>query len=233
MCNIGSSGIGAATVHALAKHSPEVVYICARNRKTAEGVVSKVHSTTPNVRVEFLELDLGSFDSVRQCAQNFKQRSTRLHLLFLNAAMCAAPNSVTKDGYEILFQVNYLGHALLARLLIPTLLRTEEAGNDVRVISTSTHSGPRYTPKEGIRLDQVKTPMTSFWSAAVYGQSKLAQVLWAKKIAELCPQITCVSLHPGVVATSISRSMAQKNYLAAKVLQIYTSFFWRSGRRGM
>lgn len=97
-----------------------------------------------------------------------------------------------------------MGHALLTQLLMPTLLRTaKEPGADVRVVAVSSVGAKRTAPKDGILYDQLKTPMESFGGMALYGQSKLANICFAKSLARAYPQLTCSSLHPGNVATPI------------------------------
>lgn len=66
----------------------------------------------------------------------------------------AVPYSKTEDGYEIQFGTNHMGHALLTKLLLPTMLRTaEESGSDVRIVNLSSE-GHNMAPRGGIIYDQ-------------------------------------------------------------------------------
>ena len=98
-----------------------------------------------------------------------------------------------------------MGHALLTQLLLPKLLQTarSSAQADVRVILTSSIGAMSFAPKSGLPLDQMKTSGEGLATLARYGNSKLANVLFAKKLAQLYPSITSTSYHPGTVKTDI------------------------------
>lgn len=97
-----------------------------------------------------------------------------------------------------------MGHALLTQLLMPTLLRTAASPNaDVRVVAVSSVGAKRFAPKAGILFDQVKTEMKDASGVALYGQSKLANILFIKSLAKRYPQLTASSAHPGTVVTPI------------------------------
>lgn len=108
--------------------------------------------------IRFLDVDLTSFDSIRRCAADFLAQEQRLDLLILNAGIIRMKLGLTREGYEIHFGLNYLGHALLSKLLLPVLLRTKEMHTemDVRVVVVSSE-GHAIAPKEGIQFDKLKT----------------------------------------------------------------------------
>ena len=101
--------------------------------------------------------------------------------------------------------VNHMGHALLTQLLLPKMLQTtnSSADADVRIILTSSVGAMRFNSKNGLALDQMQTNGESVGSLNCYGRSKLANVLFAKKLAQLYPSITTTSYHPGTVKTEI------------------------------
>ena len=106
----------------------------------------------------FLDLDLGSFTSVQACVADFLAREERLDVLVLNAGIIRVAPGTTAEGYEAHFGINYLGHALLARLLVPTLARTaEQARSDVRVVVVSSE-GHAMAPKGGVQFEALKGP---------------------------------------------------------------------------
>jgi retinol dehydrogenase 12 len=106
--------------------------------------------------IRFLDLDLSSMDAVRKCAADFASQDDRLDILYLNAGIIRVAAGVTTEGYESHFGVNYLGHALLTRLLIPTLLQTAERQPDVRIIVISSE-GHVVAPKEGIDFSKLRS----------------------------------------------------------------------------
>jgi len=145
-------------------------------------------------------LDLTSFDSIHQAAETFKSSSDRLDVLMNNAGIMATPYSTTKEGYEIQFGTNHMGHALLTKLLLPTLQKTAALpDSDVRIVNLSS-SGHQMAPS-GIITDADALEQKSTWTR--YGNSKLANVLFARELSRRYPAITSVSLHPGVIATEL------------------------------
>lgn len=147
-------------------------------------------------------MDLASLSSIKAAIPQF--RHDRLDILMCNAGIMAVPASLSKDGYEIQFATNHLGHALLIKKLLPTLLKTaEQPGSDIRVIIL-TSVGWRGHPKGGIQFSTLNTVQDSMLGRWVrYGQSKLANIVYAAELAKRYPSITCLSVHPGVVATDL------------------------------
>ena len=150
-------------------------------------------------------MDLTSLESIKKATtENFVH--TRLDIVINNAGIMANPPALSKDGYEIQFATNHLGHAMLLRELLPTLIKTSEQPNsDVRIISL-TSLGFAMHPRTGIDFKQLASGSTmSSWGGPWirYGQSKLANILYASELARRYPNISSVSLHPGVVRTPL------------------------------
>jgi retinol dehydrogenase 12 len=145
--------------------------------------------------------------SVRAAAREFADKEDRLDILILNAGVMSLPPGTTSNGYEIQFGTNHMGHALLSKLMLPTLLKTaKEPGADVRVVCLSS-IGHISTSWHGIEFGQLKREMKWCPSLVRYAQSKLANILFAKELARRYPQITVVAVHPGVVDTELWRTM--------------------------
>ena len=214
----GTAGLGKESVLTFAKHHAEHIYFSGRNAKSAEAVVSEVKAVAPDVRVTFLECDLASLVTVEKAAKQFSEDSQRLDILLCNAGVMALPPSVTKDGYEIQFGTNHVGHALLVKLLLPTLLRTAGRPNsDVRVV-VLTSLGFRGHPLCGIDFPSLRTTrqgMLGHWIR--YGQSKLANILFASELARRYPSITTASVHPGVINTGLVTSLGFLNSAFVRV----------------
>jgi NAD(P)-dependent dehydrogenase (short-subunit alcohol dehydrogenase family) len=146
---------------------------------------------------------------VKSASQKFLSSSDRLDVLMCNAGIMATPSSLSKDGYEIQFATNHLGHALLIKLLLPTLLKTAEQPNsDVRIVNLSSVAY-NTTPTTGIEFAKLKTRNASYgplWNPnkwMCYGQSKLANLLYPIELAERYPSITSVAVHPGFIRTEL------------------------------
>jgi NAD(P)-dependent dehydrogenase (short-subunit alcohol dehydrogenase family) len=142
-------------------------------------------------------------ESVQACARAFVEKEDRLDLVVCNAGIMAVPEGVTKEGYEVQFGTNHVGHALLVKLLLPVLQRTVEIpGADVRVVTVSS-VGHHLAPAEGVEFAALKGGMGHLTTWNRYAQSKLANRLYAKQLAERYPGIMSVSVHPGVVTTNL------------------------------
>jgi NAD(P)-dependent dehydrogenase (short-subunit alcohol dehydrogenase family) len=119
----------------------------------------------------------------------------------LYPGIMATPPGLTKDGYEVQFGTNHMGHALMLKYLLPIMAKTAAAGRDVRLITTSSSA---FQAASGISYDTMKTPQPAFFGHfRRYMQSKLANLLYAQKIAELYPNIVFCAIQPGAVATDI------------------------------
>lgn len=216
---------------ALSKHNPAHIYFIGRNRRSAETVLDQVKATNPNINASFIECDLASLSSVEKAAKLFTAESQRLDILMCNAGAMALPLGLSKDGYEIQFGTNHLGHALLIKLLLPILLKTAEQPNsDVRIIILSSEAHKTH-PTNGIKFDMLKTE-ASFaflgpWKR--YGQSKLANILYASELARRYPSIITVSVHPGSVNTGLSNHGTS---LAKTLFYLFTIFRLKEAPEG-
>jgi NAD(P)-dependent dehydrogenase (short-subunit alcohol dehydrogenase family) len=214
---IGNVGLGKQTVLQLVKHNPAHIYLAARNEASAQKAIAEIETAVPGSasRIRYIHCDLADLASVKTAARSFleaeKERGggeARLDLLFLNAGIMATPAGLTADGYEMQFGTNHVGHFLLSKLLLPTLVTTAKLpGADVRVVSLSS-IGHIFAPSSGISFDELRTPMSSSLTLTRYGQSKLANILFAKELHRRYHEqgITAVAVHPGVVNTELYRN---------------------------
>jgi NAD(P)-dependent dehydrogenase (short-subunit alcohol dehydrogenase family) len=206
----GSGGLGKEFVLAIAKKNPKQIYMTGRNESTCRSAIEEIKSQIPNVtaNITFLQCDLASLSTVQEVAEKFRREAVRLDLLICCAGIMLVPPGLTKDGYEIQFGTNHLGHALLINLVLPILLRTaKEPNSDVRIVTFSSQGWGMH-PMKGIVFDKLRTTQANLWIARyqLYGQSKLANILYAAEIARRFPQLTSVSIHPGVIFTNLVTS---------------------------
>ena len=130
----------------------------------------------------------------------------------------AVPLGTTKEGYEIQFGTNHVGHALLTKLLLPKLLKTaEEPSSDVRIVNLSS-AGHSFAPNGGLVLANARSEMASYSTWVRYGQSKLANILFTHELARRYPSIMSMACHPGVVNTGLSQPFQDQHpWLAALI----------------
>ena len=207
---LGTTGLGAGAISLIAAKGPAKIFFSGRNRSRADDLITKIKQSSVSTEIIFLECDLSSLTSVQQTAKQFLAQSNRLDLLMCNAGIMAVPPSLSNEGYEIQFATNHLGHALLIKLLLPTLLKTAELpDSDVRIVNLSS-TGYTTTPSSGIDFDTLKTsqaslgPMYQPKTFTRYGQSKLANLLYPIELAKRYPTITSVAIHPGFIKTNLT-----------------------------
>lgn len=164
--------------------------------------MKSIKQISPNANIKVLQLDLASFDSVRQCAKAFNESSTRLDILMLNAGVAGVAPALTKEGYEIHFGTNCLGHALLTQLLLPKMLETrrQEPSADLRIHFTASQAFA-FAPGPGLALPFMRTASPGSGGTQRYGHSKLALLLFMRKLSQQYPSLSVTASHPGTVKT--------------------------------
>lgn len=192
-CN---SGLGLETVRVLAKRGARV-FAAAR---TLDKARSASAGLGPNVVP--IACELSDPASVRACAEAVKRDGAELDALICNAGIMALPELEQVHGYEKQFFTNHVGHFILVTALLERLAPSGR----VVMVSSSAH---RRAPPEGIQLDNLSGEKGySPWTA--YGQSKLANLLFARELARRLAgtEKTANALHPGVIATNLTRNMS-------------------------
>jgi NAD(P)-dependent dehydrogenase (short-subunit alcohol dehydrogenase family) len=193
----GNAGIGKATVLALNQHSPARLYATARSQAKFDLAFKDVPGVT------FLEMDLTSLASVDAAAKKVLSENEQLDVVINNAGIMLAPHATTKDGYEIQFGTNHLGHAFFIRQLGPLLHKTAALpGSDVRIVNVSS-AGHAFGPSAGVIFNDLKSDMIKTNEMTLYGQSKLANVLFTKELARRYPDILSAAVHPGRVESQL------------------------------
>lgn len=193
-----NSGIGKITARELARRGAHVI-IASRSADKTLPVIDEIKRETGNDKVEFVALDLADLASVRRCAEELLARNIPIHGLINNAGL-AGSRGLTKDGFELTFGTNHLGHYLLTRLLLD---RIKESG-PARIVNVASDSHYR---ARGFDWDALRTKTKSVTGYPEYETSKLANVLFTKELARQLEgtNVTTYALHPGVVATNVWR----------------------------
>ncbi len=195
-----SSGIGRVTAEALAARGAKVWLACRDGGKAAP-VVQAI--TQAGGKAELVLLDLSDLTSVRACAATLLSKAEPLHVLLNNAGL-AGQKRLTKQGVELTFGVNHLGHFLFTQLLLPKLLEQPQS----RVVNVSSKA---HYQASGIDFSALQRPGKGFGAIHAYAVSKLANVLHAKELARRygAQGLHACSLHPGVVASDVWREVPQ------------------------
>lgn len=190
-----SSGLGQEAMRAL----------CARGARVIGAARSIEKATTACCQVpgEALPVacDLSEPVSVRAAAARVRQTGLPLDAIIANAGIMALPKLRRKYGYELQFLTNHIGHHLLVTGLLDQLADTGR----VVMLSSSLHTK---APPAGIEFDNLSGEK-GYAPWAAYGQSKLANLLFAKHLATRLPKPgqTANAVHPGVIRTHLQRNL--------------------------
>ena len=192
-----SSGIGYEIALQLATHGANVV-LTSRNQNRTDQVARQIEMALPGANVEAQVIDLADLASVYRFADAFSKHHQGLDILVNNAGIAGGPRRQTTDGFEMHFQVNYLGHFALSGLLLPALCLREGS----RVVTMSSNIAARGR----IDFDDLQAERTYGWITA-YAQAKLANLLFAfeldRRSQSVDASITSFAAHPGVARTNL------------------------------
>lgn len=206
-----TSGIGLEAALELARRGATVV-LAARDRGRGEQARRRILEAVPGAAVEVVDCDLSDLASVRAAAAAFRERHKRLDVLLNNAGVWHRERKTTKDGLEDTFEANHLGPFLLTSLLLD-LLKTSAPSRIVNVTSKLHFQG---------RMDFGDLQMErAFSGQRAYSNSKLANVLFTRELSRRLEGagVTVNCVHPGVIATGLTRDMpAIVRWLAKLVL---------------
>ncbi|MFI5978147.1 oxidoreductase [Streptomyces sp. NPDC051452] len=207
-----NSGLGLATAQALAGVGAHVV-LAVRDVARGAAAAVRVGGST-----EVRRLDLADLDSVREFAAGWDRP---LDLLINNAGVMMLPEQRTKQGFEMQFGTNHLGHFALTNLLLPRVT------GRVVTVSSGLHRGGV------IRFDDVN--LTGRYSPSrAYAQSKLANLLFTlelqRRLTEAGSPVCSLAAHPGYAATNLQSHTA--NPLVRAVMAVGAKLVAQDGEAG-
>jgi NAD(P)-dependent dehydrogenase (short-subunit alcohol dehydrogenase family) len=214
-------GIGKATALQLAKRGGKIYFACRNEQKTLQAI-NEIKQETKNEDLHFIQLDLTSFDSIRRFAKKFHELESRLDVLINNAGVLS-PLDRTKEGFELNFGVNHLGHFLLTHLLLDLLKAS--APSRIIIVASELYAIGNVN-KEDLNYEK-SFPGT--WRA--YGNSKLCNILFMRELSKKLEGsgVVCNALCPGAVNTEATRYL---NPIAKFFMQPMMRFFYNTPEMG-
>lgn len=191
-----TSGIGLETARGLARLGATIVFT-TRDELRGKQVREELIKTTNNKNIDVLFCDLASFDSIKACCVEYKQKYDKLDVLINNAAIWDHTRRESKDGIENIFATNHLAPFLKTNLLLETLKKSRPS----RIINLT--SGLHYGT---INFDDIEFKH-GFKGIKAYRQSKLAIILFTRSLATKLKGtgITVNCVHPGMNKTKLAR----------------------------
>jgi NAD(P)-dependent dehydrogenase (short-subunit alcohol dehydrogenase family) len=196
-----NTGLGYETAAALAAKGAHVV-LAVRNLDKGKDAAALIHKRSPAAEVILQELDLTSLDSIHAAAEQLRSDHDRIDLLINNAGVMWTPKSTTKDGFELQFGTNHLGHFAFTGLLLDRLLPV--AGSRIVTVSSVGHR-----IRADIHFDDLQWER-GYGRVGAYGQSKLANLMFTYELQRrLAPGGTTIAAaaHPGGSHTELSRNL--------------------------
>jgi NAD(P)-dependent dehydrogenase (short-subunit alcohol dehydrogenase family) len=196
-----NTGLGYETAAALAEHRAHVV-LAVRNLDKGKDAAARIAADSPHADIAVQELDLTSLESIREATEQLRSNYDRIDLLINNAGVMWTPKSTTKDGFELQFGTNHLGHFALTGLLLDRLLPV--AGSRIVTVSSMGHR-----IRADIHFDDLQWER-SYSRVGAYGQSKLANLLVTYELQRRLAQrdtTIAVAAHPGGSRTELTRNL--------------------------
>jgi hypothetical protein len=223
-----NSGIGYEAARMLALKNAHVV-LAVRNTAKGGKAAREIRSAAPQADVEVMALDLADLASVRQFSDRFSAHHDGLDLLINNAGVMAIPYQKTKDGFEMQFGTNHLGHYALTGRLLPLLQST--SGSRVVTVSSGMH---RFGDIDFANLNAEQGYKK--WGA--YSQSKLANLLFVyemqRRLAAAGSSLISVAAHPGYAATNLQYGGSDRSdtSLQARLMDVLNKVVAQSAEMG-
>jgi NAD(P)-dependent dehydrogenase (short-subunit alcohol dehydrogenase family) len=197
-----NTGLGYWTAEMLADKGTHVV-LAVRNLDKGKDAVDRITAKNPKADVALQQLDLTSLDAIRTASDELKKAYERIDLLINNAGVMYTDKATTKDGFELQFGTNHLGHFALTGLLLDRLLPV--AGSRVVTVKSVGH---RILAK--IHFDDLQAER-SYNRVAAYGQSKLANLMFTyelqRRLAAKGEPTIALAAHPGGSDTKLTRNL--------------------------
>jgi len=194
-----NTGLGFETARVLAARGASVV-LAVRDTDKGKAAAARIAGTAPGADVMVQPLDLASLDSIRAAAGELRARHPRIDLLVNNAGVMLTPRQATRDGFELQFGTNHLGHFAFTGLLLEQMLPVP--GSRVVTVSSLAHR-----VRARINFGDLQGER-SYSQVGAYGQSKLANLMFAYELARRLSgagTTIAVAAHPGLAATELSR----------------------------
>ena len=207
-----NTGIGFGAAAVLAAKGAHTV-LAVRNLDKGNDAAARIKAASPDAVVTVQQLDLTSLDNIRNAADELRATFPRIDLLINNAGVMYTDKAATKDGFELQFGTNHLGHFALTGQLLDHLLPVE--GSRVVTVSSVGHRILARIHFDDLQLER------KYNRVEAYGQSKLANLMFTYELQRRlkvkgAPTIAAAA-HPGFSDTELMRHLPG----------FIPDFFWR------
>ena len=222
----GSSGIGAETARALTAAGAEVT-LAVRNTTAGDAVVETIMRSSAAIRPRVLKLDLADAITVTRFVEAW---NGPLHLLVNNAGLVSGGLERTREGWELQFATNHLGHFALATGLRDALARGAAERDGARIVSLSSTAHMR----SGIDFEDLHFEHRGYDPQIAYAQSKTANSLFAVEATRrwAVDGIVANAVNPGGVATGLQRNFTRQQRESLDAAEAAGVFAYKTVEQG-
>ncbi|KAJ3055521.1 hypothetical protein HDU99_007550, partial [Rhizoclosmatium hyalinum] len=185
-------------------------FVATRSTEKGQAAITQLKALAAaagkQISVELVRLDLSDLKQTKEAALELAKKVDRIDILVNNAGIMDIiskdPFKLSKDGYESMFATNHLGHHMFTKHLLPVIIKTPGTPRIVILASYANWRAPIY----GIDYQSLSQHNPAFTGGNYYGQSKLANILFATSLNKKYGyQIAVNSVHPGFVSTELMR----------------------------
>src|SRR5215470_15645861 len=207
-----NTGLGFETARVLAARGALVV-LAVRDIEKGKRAAARIADAAAGANVTVQHLDLASLDSIRAAADELRAKQPRIDLLINNAGVMFTPKQTTRDGFELQFGTNHLGHFALTGLLLEQMLAVP--GSRVVTVSSQAHrirARINFGDLHGER---------SYSRVAAYSQSKLANLMFTYELQRRLSgagTTIAVAAHPGLARTDLTRNSPPASAVLARLI---------------
>ena len=202
-----TSGIGTAIALDLAKRDYKINLV-ARTEESGNKIKDLIYKKTKNNDVHVYKCDLSLQTEVHEFVNNFRKQNNGLDILINNAAIIPNKKTITKEGNEMQFAVNYIAPYLLSRLLLDLLKNNAPS----RIVNTSStaHTGGNLNVNDFQKLNEK-------YNLRGWGRYLDTKLLLTIDTVELSKElegtgVTCNAIHPGFVNTNLGRHLPLQSF---------------------
>lgn len=227
----GTGGLAYEAALVLARAGAEIV-LAGRNPSRGEASAERIRASVPGASIGVEQFDLTDLSSIAALGSRMREADRKIDMLINNAAVMTVPRrQTTKDGFELQFGTNHLGHFALTAHLMP-LLRKGSGARLVTVCALAANMA-------AINFDDLQRAR-KYRSMSVYGQSKLANLLFALELHRRSRAgnwgIESIAAHPGLSRTDLSGPRADSKESGESklpfVLRLLMPFLLQPADRG-
>jgi NAD(P)-dependent dehydrogenase (short-subunit alcohol dehydrogenase family) len=221
-----SSGLGTETARALTAAGAQVT-LAVRNTAAGEAVAEGIEQSTGAVRPRVLRLDLADRTTITRCVDAW---SGPLHLLINNAGVVTGGLERTREGWELQFATNHLGHFALATGLHEALSLGASDRGEARIVSVSSTAHMR----SGVDFDDLHFERRRYDPQIAYAQSKTANSLFAVEATRrwVSDGIITNAVNPGGVATGLQRNFTPEQKASLDAAEAAGVFTYKTVEQG-